>query len=152
VGSPGSLETSPTHTHPQLPSQSHSSSQLWSTRPLILSPPITLNNKPLTSPSPSPFPRYGPAVPAAATPSGDSFLFGGLVRETVRNDLYLFSTRDLSFTLLQTAGERPSPRVGHASALTSSMLVVWGGDTLTTQLDNTLYLLNLGMSTRKCSK
>lgn len=69
----------------------------------------------------------------------------------MRNDLYLFSTRDLSATLLQTAGEVPSPRVGHASALVGSVLIVWGGDTKTNskakpgdKQDDGLYLLNLG--------
>ena len=67
------------------------------------------------------------------------------------NDLYLFSTRDLSATLLQTAGETPTPRVGHASALVSNVLIVWGGDTKTDikskpsdKQDDGLYLLNLG--------
>ncbi|KAG2154654.1 hypothetical protein DEU56DRAFT_868232 [Suillus clintonianus] len=102
------------------------------------------------SPSPSPFPRYGHALPATATTSGELYLFGGLVRETARNDLYLFSTRDLSATLVQTGGETPSPRVGHASAIVSSVLIVWGGDTKTDPLsdqsekqDDGLYLLNL---------
>ncbi|KAG1757769.1 hypothetical protein EDB19DRAFT_1891465 [Suillus lakei] len=102
------------------------------------------------SPSPSPFPRYGHALPATATSSGELYLFGGLVRETARNDLYLFSTRDLSATLVQTGGEIPSPRVGHASAIVSSVLIVWGGDTKTDpssdqteKQDDGLYLLNL---------
>ena len=74
------------------------------------------------------------------------------MRETARNDLYVFSTRDLSAILLQTAGETPSPRVGHASALVSNVLIVWGGDTKTDpakmnspeKQDDGLYLLNLG--------
>lgn len=73
--------------------------------------------------------------------------------ESARNDLYMFSTRDLSATLLQTSGEIPSPRVGHASALVSSVLLVWGGDTNTggqvvpnERQDDSLYLLNLGPS------
>lgn len=126
----------------------------WSQRRLILPPPVTIPKSgvaPPTTPSPSPFPRYGHALPATATATGEVFLFGGLVRETVRNDLYLFSTRDLSATLLQTAGEIPSPRVGHASALVGSVLIVWGGDTKTNskakpgdKQDDGLYLLNLG--------
>lgn len=127
----------------------------WSARRLMLPPPVTLPKPgvvPPTSPSPSPFPRYGHALPATATQSGELFLFGGLVRETARNDLFLFSTRDLSATLLQTGGEIPSPRVGHASALVSSVLIVWGGDTKTDLVkskptdkqDDGLYLLNLG--------
>ncbi|TBU34681.1 hypothetical protein BD311DRAFT_746594 [Dichomitus squalens] len=125
----------------------------WSQRRLQLPPPVTIPKPgvaPPTAASPSPFPRYGHALPANATTSGELFLFGGLVRETVRNDLYLISTRDLSATLLQTTGEIPSPRVGHASALVGSVLIVWGGDTKTSskakpgdKQDDGLYLLNL---------
>ncbi|KAH7914794.1 hypothetical protein BJ138DRAFT_1143277 [Hygrophoropsis aurantiaca] len=125
----------------------------WSARRLLLPPPLTIPKPgvaPPTSPSPPPFPRYGHALPATATSNGDLYLFGGLVRETARNDLYVFSTRDLSATLVQTAGEIPSPRVGHASALVSSVLIVWGGDTKTDpqskptdKQDDGLYLLNL---------
>ncbi|GLB35974.1 putative kelch motif containing protein [Lyophyllum shimeji] len=123
----------------------------WSARRLNLPPPLVLNKPgvvPPTSPSPSPFPRYGLACPANPTASGDLYLFGGLVREVARNDLYLFSTRDNSATLLQTSGESPSPRVGHASALVSNVLIVWGGDTKTDpkseeKQDDGLYLLNL---------
>ena len=85
------------------------------------------------------------------------YIFGGLVRESARNDLYLFSTRDQSATLLQTAGDGPSPRVGHASALVSSVLIVWGGDTKTDpkskptdKQDDNLYLLNLGLCVSPC--
>jgi hypothetical protein len=126
----------------------------WSARRLLLPPPILISKPgvaPPSSPSPSPFPRYGHALPATATTSGELYLFGGLVRETARNDLYLFSTRDLSATLVQTAGEIPSSRVGHASAIVSSVLIVWGGDTKTDpttnqsdKQDDGLYLLNLG--------
>ncbi|KAI0361372.1 hypothetical protein OH77DRAFT_1417617 [Trametes cingulata] len=125
----------------------------WSQKRLQLPPPVTIPKPgvaPPTSPSPSPFPRYGHALPVNATSSGELFLFGGLVRETVRNDLYLISVRDLSATLLQTTGEIPSPRVGHASALVGSVLIVWGGDTKTSskskpgdKQDDGLYLLNL---------
>ncbi|KAL1951460.1 hypothetical protein VTO73DRAFT_609 [Trametes versicolor] len=140
------------------PGQQQASSQSrpaypWSQRRLQLPPPVTIPKPgvaPPTSPSPSPFPRYGHALPTNATTSGELFLFGGLVRETVRNDLYLLSVRDLSATLLQTSGEIPSPRVGHASALVGSVLIVWGGDTKTgnkaksaDKQDDGLYLLNL---------
>ena len=125
----------------------------WSQRKLNLNPPVTLPRPgvaPPQTPSPSPFPRYGHALPSTATASGELFLFGGLVREQVRNDVYLVSTRELSATLLQTTGEIPSPRVGHASALVGSVLIVWGGDTKTNNKskpgdshDDGLYLLNL---------
>ncbi|KAF8640758.1 hypothetical protein AX17_000408 [Amanita inopinata Kibby_2008] len=138
---------------PPPPQQRPAPAYPWSVRRLGLLPPIVLVKPgvaPPTSPSPSPFPRYGHSLPAIATNGGDLYVFGGLVRDTARNDLYLFSTRDNSATLLQTAGEIPSPRVGHASALVSNVLIVWGGDTKadskarpTDKEDDGLYLLNL---------
>lgn len=124
----------------------------WSTRLLRLPPPAIIPKPgiaPPTKPSPSPFPRYGHSLPPVATQTGELLLFGGLVKDSVRNDLYSFSSRELSATLFQTAGEVPAPRVGHASALVSSVLIVWGGDTRFNggsdqSLDDGLYLLNLG--------
>lgn len=164
-GSPNAVPHPP-HPHPppqqsqqsQQPSQPQQPQQRptypWSVRRLLLPPPVVVLKPgvaPSTAPSPSPFPRYGHALPATATAAGELFLFGGLVREAARNDLYLFSTRDLSATLVQTTGEIPSPRVGHASAIVSSVLIVWGGDTKTDpaanpaeKQDDGLYLLNLG--------
>jgi hypothetical protein len=89
-------------------------------------------------------------MPTSATSNGELYLFGGLVGQQVRNDLYLFSTRDLSATLVQTAGEIPSPRVGHKAAIVSNVLIVWGGETKSDRRvkpekeDDGLYLLNLG--------
>ncbi|KAJ8487995.1 hypothetical protein ONZ45_g14121 [Pleurotus djamor] len=151
----------PTMSQPSSSTQSSSRPAYpWSARRLQLPPPVVLNRpglNPPTSPSPSPFPRYGHALPATATTGGDLFLFGGLVHELPRNDLYLFSTTNLSATLLQTGGEIPSPRVGHASALVSSVLIVWGGDTKadpkskpTDPQDDGLYLLNI--NTREWTK
>ena len=156
---------------PPAPSQPHPPTQQqqravypWSARRLNLLPPTLLSKSgpPPTGSSPSPFPRYGHALPATATAAGELILFGGLVHESARNDLYMFSTRDLSATLLQTSGEIPSPRVGHASALVSSVLLVWGGDTNTgaqvvpnERQDDSLYLLNLGaplVRSRDCSE
>lgn len=98
-----------------------------------------------------PFPRYGHSVPATSNQNGELFLFGGLLRDSVRNDLYAISTRDMTASLWQVQGEIPSPRVGHASALLSNVLIVWGGDTKTDgrsvpgeKQDDGLYLLNLG--------
>lgn len=121
----------------------------WSARRIVF-PPLLLSRPgipPATVPSPSPFPRYGHSLPLNASQSGELFLFGGLVHESVKNDLYLFGTRDVSSTLIQTTGEIPPPRVGHTSALISSVLIVWGGDTKqrdTDKQDEGLYLLNLG--------
>jgi hypothetical protein len=125
----------------------------WSERHLNLLPRTLLSNKATPSkpsPSPSPFPRYGHALPATSTAAGELVLFGGLVHESVQNDLYIISTRDLAATSLQTSGDIPSPRVGHAAALISNYLLIWGGDTNPDAQDegqdDSLYLLNLGVS------
>ena len=126
----------------------------WSEHRLNLLPPTLLSESvsPFrVGPSPSPFPRCGHALPAIASAAGELFLFGGLVHKSARNDLYVFSTRDYSATLLQTKGDIPSPRFGHASAHISTLLVIWGGATSTGEqgmpsgpYDDSLYLLNLG--------
>ena len=123
----------------------------WSTHRLILRPRIVLNkagiNTHISTLSPPPFPRYGHSIPANSGCNGELYIFGGLVREFARNDVYLFSTQDNSVTLLQTTGLFPSPRVGHTSAFFADVLIVWGGDTNTDPAsdkhDNGLYLLNL---------
>lgn len=156
-GTPPSQQPQSTQQQPQQQPQPQQPQQRpaypWSVRRLHLPPPVVLPKPgvaPPTTPSPPPFPRYGHALPATATAAGELYLFGGLVREAARNDLYLFSTRDLSATLVQTTGEIPTPRVGHASAIVSSVLIVWGGDTKTDPTTNSaekqddgLYLLNL---------
>ncbi|KAG1724438.1 uncharacterized protein EDB91DRAFT_1269165 [Suillus paluster] len=122
----------------------------WSIQCLLLPPPIFPTPSKAVPDSPSPFPRYGHTLSATTTASGELYLFGGLVRETAHNDLYIFSAHDLSATLVETCGETPSPRVGHASAFVSSVLIVWGGETNANPLfdrseqhDDALYLLNL---------
>ena len=136
----------------QQPAPRHQPASPWSARRLTLLPPSILNKPgviPPSTPSPPPFPRYGHALPANAGASGELYIFGGLVKESARNDVYLFSTRDNSACLLQTTGSAPSPRMGHASALVGDALIVWGGDTNPDPAspldkhDNGLYLLSL---------
>ena len=151
----------------------------WSQRPLNLLPPspaplpppeLLDPTKPApvpsslgTGPSPSPFPRYGHSVnPLASSSSGDLYIFGGLVNDQVKNDLYVLQCPpnaatsvgggppgSVSVALVETRGEVPGPRVGHASVGVGNVLIVWGGDTktsLTDPQDDGLYLLNLSPS------
>src|ERR1700679_3632240 len=73
------------------------------------------------SASPLLFPRSGHTLTATATATataaGELFLFGGWVHGCAMNDLYVFSTRDFSTTLLQTSGEVPALRARHGAAL-----------------------------------
>jgi hypothetical protein len=105
--------------------------------------------------SPSPFHRNAHALSTSASAAGELFLFGGYVHRSrsPSNDLYVISTRDFSTTLLQTSGDVPNPRYGHCAVLTSTILLIWGGMTNFRDqikqkqvLDDSLYLLNLGMS------
>ncbi|KAF9566136.1 hypothetical protein CPC08DRAFT_720114 [Agrocybe pediades] len=127
----------------------------WSARRFNLLPAEVIPKPgiaPPTTPSPSPFPRYGHSLSTTATANGDLFIFGGLVRERARNDVYVYNTNNSTLNLCETNGTVPSPRTGHACALVSNVLIVWGGtessvDPATTstkeKLDNTLYFLNL---------
>lgn len=94
--------TAPTQQRPVYP---------WSARRLTLLPPIVLNKPgvaPPTAPSPSPFPRYGHALPATTTQNGDLFLFGGLVRETPKNDiLYVNELSSLCTTTYSSEHRTP---------------------------------------------
>jgi len=128
-------------------------------------------------PSPPPFPRYGHSVnPLANASSGDLYIFGGLVADRACNDLYVLSCLpnssssiqaakergetnlpalgSVSVGLVETKGEIPGPRLGHASVGVGNVLIVWGGDTNTSDdeessepNDDALYLLNLSKST-----
>ncbi len=104
--------------------------------------------------SPSPFPRGAHSLSTSAT-AGKLFLFGGysLRSKSPTNDLYVISTRDFSTTLLKTSGDLPSPRFGHRAVLTSTTLLIWGGETGSSRKDaqdwcndDSFYLLNLGTS------
>ena len=162
-------------------SQSSRPSQVvypWSQRQLTVNAPRFLDANRQAPPgtlSPSPFPRYGLAANSTASPAGEVYLFGGLVRESVKNDLYTVHVDrvtqppavaatggqpgsspvqgGVSATLVQTTGDIPPPRVGHATVLVSNVLILWGGDTKVRaddKQDEGLYLLNL--STREWTR
>lgn len=147
----------------------------WAQRRLQLLPtavlsPITANDASAAAQttvagplSPPPFPRYGHSVnPVASAVSGELYIFGGLVQNAVKNDLHVLNclgvagaqssaTPALSVGLVETRGEVPGPRVGHASVGVGNVLVVWGGDTKSRPedlQDDGLYLLNLSASGR----
>ncbi|KAI7956886.1 hypothetical protein MJO28_003981 [Puccinia striiformis f. sp. tritici] len=150
----------------------------WSHRRLGLLPPAPFPADPsppdpidpaALRPSPPPFPRYGHSINPMGTPtgSGDIYIFAGLVKDQVKNDLYVLNVAPinpnnanphlhnqiLTVGLVETRGEVPLPRVGHASVGVGNVLIVWGGDTKTKddeKQDDGLYLLNL--STREWTR
>ena len=87
----------------------------------------------------NPFPRYGHASNALSGKEGEVFVFGGLVRGVAKNDLWLVNSSKNENTLLcrishppletfsayniQTSGDRPSPRVGHAGILVGNAFI-----------------------------
>jgi hypothetical protein len=105
---------------------------------------------PQSGASPSPFPRNRHTLTATATAAGELFLFGGRVHNRASSDLYVFSTRDFTTTLLQTSGEVPTPRSAHGAALIGTTLLICGGKADSGDQDllnhDSIYLLNLGTS------
>jgi hypothetical protein len=103
---------------------------------------------PQSRPSPLPFPRQSHTL--TATAGGELFLFGGYGHSCANSDLFVFSTRDFSTTLLQTDGEVPTARCGHGAAFIDNTLLICGGKTDFRDRDlpnqDSIYLLNLGTS------
>ncbi|KAG5514025.1 hypothetical protein PMAC_000647 [Pneumocystis sp. 'macacae'] len=104
------------------------------------------------------FPRYGHASNSTVSKTGDIYIFGGLVKEKVKHDLWVIDTAFLYVFYLtyltivtmmtyqiQAPGDCPSPRLGHAALVIGNAFIVFGGDTKTSKNninDNSLYLLN----------
>ena len=80
-------------------------------------------------------------------------IFGGLVHENVKNDLWSMDVRDCSTMQVKTRGDAPMPRVGHASAMADRIMLVWGGDTKVKPedvQDEGLYVLDLSALAGVC--
>jgi hypothetical protein len=105
---------------------------------------------PQSGSSPLPFRRSSHTLTATATAAGEFFLFGGFARGHASSDLYVFSTRDFSTTLLRTSGETPAPRAAHGAALIGTTLLICGGRTdfgdHNVPSYDSLYFFNLGTS------
>ena len=111
------------------------------------------NTSRYTSPQPFVFPRTDFALSTSGSSKAGLNLFGGLVHDRAKNDVYSISVNDRSVTRLYTIGDMPPPRFGQKSAFAGSVVVVWGGDTMSAssnqlrasaKYDNGLYFLNLG--------
>ena len=103
---------------------------------------------PQSGPSPSPFPRSSHTLTVTSTTAGELFLFGGHAHGCASSDLYVFSTRDFSTTLLQTSGEVPAPRASHGAVLIGTTFLIFGGRTGSRHRHmlshDSLHLLDLG--------
>jgi hypothetical protein len=115
----------------QSPTNSQSQSHLQSSQETQQSQPVhpwSVHAPPFGQSS-SPFLLHAHALSTSATAAGELFLFGGYIdtSRSINNDLYVFSTRDFSATLLQASGDVPSSRFGHCAVLTSTTLLIWGG-------------------------
>lgn len=106
-----------------------------------------------TASQPAVFPRCDFSLSTSGSLNSGLNLFGGLVDDRAKNDVYTISVKDQSVTRLYTIGDIPPPRFGHASAFAGSVVVVWGGDTQSAssnqiraraKYDNGLHFLNLG--------
>jgi len=135
----------------------------WGKKYIAMNPPRFLDETRRAPPgvlSPPPFPRYGHATNQTASSNNEVYIFGGLVRDSVKNDMYILRAEpvqiqrssgikmdvSLQATLVQTSGHAPLPRVGHAAVLVSNVFILWGGDTKIRAedvQDDALYLLNL---------
>jgi hypothetical protein len=101
-----------------------------------------------------PFPRFGHAANVTAGKEGEIYVFGGLVKEKRKNDLFVIDSGSMTAYTITATGDGPSPRLGHASILVGNAFIrtlipyvanlVFGGECATNDLahDDSLYLLN----------
>ncbi|KXN83965.1 hypothetical protein AN958_00609 [Leucoagaricus sp. SymC.cos] len=128
---------------PQQPSEPPSSTYAWSSRRPTLLPPSPIpggSHPPPSTRSPPLLPRLGHS--ACASASGDIYIFGGYTGRSYSNDLFLYSQRENTATLLQCYGDIPSSRYRHVSAVIGNVFLLWGGTAGGGYIDG-LYLLNL---------
>ena len=134
----------------KIPSDNPPSNELASQFTQLPQPVSTWSAHAQSGPSRLPFPRQYHTLTATANVAGELFLFGGLEHGgCASSDLYVFSTLDLTTTLLQTSGEVPTPRYAHGAALIGTTLLICGGKMKVGQgvpNHDSLYLLNLGTS------
>jgi len=85
-------------------------------------------------------------VTSNATDTGEIFIFGGVSCGTITSNLYVLNAQDKSISLVQTFGQVPTARLGHAVAENDGYLVLWGGGATSkveVPPDDGLYLLNI---------
>lgn len=82
-----------------------------------------------------PFPRFGHAANVCAGKEGEIYVFGGLVKEKRKNDLYVIDSGlcplvegalisgSMTAYVISATGEGPSPRLGHASILVGNAFI-----------------------------
>ncbi|CAE6444982.1 unnamed protein product [Rhizoctonia solani] len=114
-----------------------------------------------------PLPRIYHSTSMVSSPSGDIYMFGGGVGSQLRNDTWSIRisgdsssdvlvglegkprNMEVTASLVETTGNKPSPRYGHQSALAGGLLIVWGGATsivnrqLAPSDDDSVYTLNI---------
>lgn len=87
----------------------------------------------------NPFPRFGHAANVSAGKEGEIYVFGGLVKEKRKNDLFVIDSgmdtsplRDSGIGVIvgsmtayniTATGDGPSPRLGHASILVGNAFI-----------------------------
>ncbi|CAE6458919.1 unnamed protein product, partial [Rhizoctonia solani] len=110
-----------------------------------------------------PLPRFWHSFSIVPNPSEYVLIFGGAVKNHLKNDTWAIrisgdsdsplgseGSMHLRITadLVETSGDVPSPRYGHQSALVDGLLIVWGGITsfcdgkIVPPGDSSVYLLN----------
>jgi hypothetical protein len=82
----------------------------------------------------NPFPRYGHAANSAAGKEGEVYIFGGLVKDKRKNDLFVIDSGmsaqggtdgpgSMTAYNITATGDGPSPRLGHAAILVGNAFI-----------------------------
>ncbi|EMD41947.1 hypothetical protein CERSUDRAFT_110502 [Gelatoporia subvermispora B] len=110
----------------------------WSRRPLTI-----------LEQSPPPFPRYGHTLTSISDGRDGVWLFGGVSRGDLSDDVYVLHLQDNTIKRRYTEGTKPAARTGHAAVAVHlngvdapESILIWGGQGHTGR-DTALYVLDI---------
>ncbi|KAK9702608.1 hypothetical protein K7432_011176 [Basidiobolus ranarum] len=92
----------------------------------------------------SPFPRQDYSVCEILD---NLYIFAGSIEDVPRNDLVIINSRNLSSKVVETTGEIPCPRSGHTALNVGKHIIIFGGETLNSRWDDSLYSFNIESKT-----
>ncbi|KAK9760036.1 hypothetical protein K7432_016356, partial [Basidiobolus ranarum] len=88
----------------------------------------------------SPFPRQDYSV---CEFQDDIYIFAGSIESVPQNDVHIIHSQSFSSEVVVTSGEVPCPRSGHTALSVGKHLLIFGGETLSSRWDDSLYSLNI---------
>ena len=69
-------------------------------------------------------------------------IFGGSDMQTIFNDVFIFSTKLMSWTKIKTSGQQPLARAGHSAVIHAEKIIIFGGANSEGEIYEDMYSLD----------